>query len=98
MPCCSCCSLLDESKVLGLDGEQELAPEDGLAGVERHVQPGDARVGGRQVRVAGGADRHARHRLEAVLGRRKGGGTWGQEKQLNTNSHQRTFIQLQLST
>ena len=66
--------VLDEAEVLGLDGEQELALEDGLAGVERHVEARDARVGRGEVRVASRADRHRRHRLEAVLGRGQGRG------------------------
>lgn len=45
-------------------------------GVERDVQPRDARVGGGQVRVVGRPNGHRRHRLEALLGRgqRRGAG------------------------
>ena len=64
--------LLDESAVLRLDGEEELAPEDGLARVERDVEARDARVGRGQVAVPRRPDRHRRHRLETVLGRRQG--------------------------
>ena len=34
-----------ESKVLCLDGHEKFGLEDGLGGVEGHVEPGDAGVG-----------------------------------------------------
>lgn len=43
-------------------------------GIERDVEPRYARVGGGQVRVVRGPDRHRRHRLEAFLRRGQRGG------------------------
>ena len=59
---------LNESEVLRLDGHEHFGLQDRLAGVQRDVEAGDAGVGRRQVRISGGPDRDAWHRLEPVLG------------------------------
>ena len=87
---------LDEAEVLRLDRQEQLAPEDGLARVERDVEPRDARVGRGQVAVPRRPDRHRRHRLEAVLRRRQGRRTWMEWRMIYSRASMKHSVMQQL--